>query len=133
MTPAYRAHRILKRLSAYIDLVGVGSFSGLPEIRSDDSLLGIYKNSTGISVLFTFLGVCVGRDDAWSEFIPYDSLESARIAQGKESKRILLQCRNGDGVLIPVDQGSGENFLDSFEVLRFFDRVIGDLRPLDHP
>lgn len=113
----------------YVSLEERSSMAGLPVVDSGDALIGIYINASGVAVLFSSSGFRVGRlGGEWGGLTRYSDLRSAVVVREKDPYRIVLHCDDGRSVAVPVDHTSDGKFLESLQVLRFFDRVIGDLR-----
>lgn len=132
ISPASRAHRILKRLPAYASLEAQVPMPGLPEIDDGDAFLGAYVNASEVAIIFTSSGFRVGYlGGEWGSFTRYSELKSAVVMLEKHPHQVLLHCHDNRSVLVPVDRVSNGKFLDSLEVLRFFDRVIDDMKRED--
>lgn len=128
MDTSIRAFRILAKLTNYrlaspVDAHLVAHVNGHLGL-----LIGCYMNPNSvrcsIGIFVQGLAIC---DGASIVEIPFVDIAEVTLPSGKESDVLILQMRNRSQCLLPV-KGRRGKFLDSMEVLRFLNRVLGDIR-----
>ena len=131
-----RAHRILKPLANYraIDEGGVGLANGLSEtivLHNNERVLGIYENPAHgqqKTVVVTTRGVhvVVGGNYQALAYSQIDHVETPRSGEKHSFGELVVTCRSGDNVIIPIEGGQGR-LRDAWEFLRFLNRVVADI------
>jgi hypothetical protein len=101
------------------------------DLDSSETILGAYKNQDSIlynSVFFTDRGIIFPQVDIWRK-IMYSDIQHIRFpSKGPETRGLTLLLSDQDEVFLPIEGRQGEKTNEVFEILRFLDRVVGDLR-----
>lgn len=64
--------------------------------------------------------------------VRFDEIAEVKLSAEKESESLMLETFDGRAEVLPV-AGKHGRFRDALEMLRFLDRVIGDLRKEHSP
>jgi len=129
MNAAIRAHRILAALANYQKAEYANDW--LAKLADDrlGKLIGCYRNPVPqVDVIGIFTNGLAWLDNGGHEItIPFAEIIEVTLPAGKESEGLLLRTQDGRQLQLPI-RGQRGRFFDSMEVLRFLDRVMGDLR-----
>jgi hypothetical protein len=127
MSPSVRAHRILSPLACYQE----GRADDWQSKVSEEGLgepIGCYQNpGEENDVIGIFTDGVAWSDKGHTSKVRFANIAEVTLPGGKESEGLLLRAHDGTNFHLPV-RGRRGRFYDSLELLRFFDRVIGDLR-----
>jgi hypothetical protein len=135
---ASRAHRILKPLTAYRDVLEnknwpAGAPAG-PTLDDTEYHLGLYINDSINfldSILFTNCGLYIFNGQVWTRVL-YSEIARVISPNGKsEIAGLSILRRDGNEFFLPVRGITANRFYDAFEILRFLDRVRADAAKLD--
>ena len=132
VTVISRARRILRPMSHFQFFSEEGLLStslGLP-LAEGEMPIGVYMNKPPTlrdSIVVTNFSLIIDSDGVWTP-IPYARIVKALTPENKVDNsclRIVLQ--DGSIIQVPVRE-SGHGGSDAFEIIRFLDRVIADLK-----
>lgn len=127
-----RSIRILKPLSRYKQVHGsniIDPYTHLGVLHPDEVIIGVYDNSEEGSAdvtLVTDQGIHVFMNQAWSYF-DYGNIVDVATPTDKAAEGLNIRLKSGDTFWLPV-RGTKGRFRDTFEFLRFLDRVVEDVR-----
>jgi hypothetical protein len=122
-----RAKRILSALPSYQTAAEISEAAPAGS-EAFGSLIGRYQNiETEVGTIWFFETAIVWATLSAVIYIPFKEVEHVGLSAEKESEELALKMRDGRDILLPVE-GKRGRFFDSMEVLRFFDRVLADLR-----
>lgn len=140
MTPKIRAHRILKDMPRYIsfDVFTEQELSGLSSLITDSiwessvllNTIGVYyTHDTSLMSRIWFLteGIVYEMNHVFFS-IQYSSIIKVDVEHKNKRiiKGILLITNDKKEYFIPI-QSNENGTSDAFEILRYFDRVLGDI------
>ncbi|SRR6266511_1100671 len=102
-----------------------------PPLNATERLLGAYENVPGRAdhiLLFTNVGVHLWEDRGWRSLKYTDIAATEWPTESKnEALTLVIRMKTGDHERLPI-LGGTELTRDLFEVMRFFDRVVEDMR-----
>lgn len=129
MNTAIRAYRILSNLANYQK---VGPGDEWPSKLANEHLgeaIGCYRNSPehGSDLVGVFSNGVAWLDHDRKNELRFVEIAEVTLPSKKESEGLLLRTQDGRELFLPI-RGRRGRFFDSLEVLRFFDRVIKDLK-----
>lgn len=130
MTVQSRAHRIPRHLDWYGPL-GPDDVQpeGLPRLGPGESWVGLYRNdpaSLQDALAFSSRGLYVRQKADWRGIGYADVMEAPVVGGKSDAREIEIETPSGASTA-PV-RGGDDRIRDSFEVLRFLDRVAEDVR-----
>jgi hypothetical protein len=128
MNPTARAHRILVPLKNYKKAEPTDDFFlRLSEARLGEPL-GCYQNeTTSIGNIGVFTEGLSWLDGDNLIVVRYENISEVTLPGDKSSRSLLLKKNDGHSIWLPIT-GGNEKFFDSLEMLRFLDRVTGEIR-----
>ena len=127
MNVEIRAKRILSGLPNYQSAAGVSV--EVPAVsKACGNFLGRYRNKdSDVDALWFYETAVIWTAPGEKIEIPFKEVDQVTLPAKKESQGLVLKMRDGRNILLPI-LGKRDHFFDSMEVLRFFDRVLKDLR-----
>lgn len=127
MNVEIRAKRVLSVLPNYQPAPEV-AVAGPAVSETCGRLLGRYRNTdTDVDALWFYETAVIWSASAGTIEIPFKEIDHVTLPAEKESEGLMLKMRDGRNISLPV-RGKSGRFFDSMEMLRFFDRVLADLR-----
>ena len=144
MTPASRAHRILRRLQSFQRADGVDfNEIGAPALRTaestDESWLGIYwspERQIEGSLLFSDRRLCVARSNSDWECVDYLSMRDVLVPDQKTEAMGLIVLYDWQDqsreFYVPVHGGQGR-LRDAYQVMQFLKWVPFDIARATRP
>jgi hypothetical protein len=129
-----RAKRILNAIPNYRPLVEI---TDKPETSTGDTMpqsqeipIGVYQDMRSRDntwVIVTDVGLHIHRDHQWTS-VAYREIANVQTPTDKvQATGLTLQLLSGTTVHLPITGREGK-FLDSFEFLRFLNRVTKDIQ-----
>jgi len=101
-----------------------------PVLATSETVLGIYTDASETfsdAIVFTTEGLHVRCEKSWLQVL-YSDIERAVPPASKTGVTgFTILRRDGSEVWLPVRGSKDGRFYDAFEVLRFVDRVKGDM------
>jgi len=130
-----RAHRTLRRLADFRDLVDFASEPpGLgcsaPLLHDSEEVVGLYSrtNDTADTLLFTTKAIMVCHSHTWQR-VDYSDIDASSVVGPKTAVTgIKIITRNSETIFISLLNYEGSRFSDAFEILRFLGGVSRDVR-----
>jgi hypothetical protein len=129
-----RAHRTLKRLSAYRDLSDskdwTAAVPSAPNLESFEYPVGVYRNNpidVREAIFFSTEGLYLSNGTSWAR-VPYSEIERVVPPDTKcEITGFIISLHDGTEFLLPVRGVKSGKFYDAYAVMRFLDRARADV------
>ena len=128
--PASRAHRILRPMNSYVDVIEnpawMDRLLSRPEIEVDEVILGMYINnilSLENTVAFTTSALYLLDGSSWME-LKYSDIDQVISPKDKYSvKGVEIVRKDKGNFWLPIFGCKDGKFYDAFEVARFLLRL----------